>query len=403
MCISTFRQFLPYFFSIPFIISYWQELFADSTGYSLFLLHRELLLPEGGSLGAKHDSYNSSGLYDILRASGLKVQYDHHIRNLLRFRQVISHILIKTLREYRTLSPQEAAVLIDPAHADAMLVGESIEDAVPEEGAVLYDLRFSAEIPVPEEAVSDSAAKTKTDSGRMKNRPAGKSLCLLINLEAQKKFYQKYRLVTRGIFYGARMLSSQLGREFSHSNYQKLKKVCSIWICLNAPNSIGNSLTEYRITKHDEIGFMKEQENDYDKLSVILICLNTKKGLGKPGSLHHFLNVLLSPVMDVDEKERILSQIYGITIKDEIRKELVSMCNLGEAIEENALRKGRSQGRKEGKSAGKKEGQKIGRAERLVQNVEAAMKSFHLDLRTACEGLGSSLKEYEQAKKLLKG
>ena len=96
---------------------------------------------------------------------------------------------------------------------------------------------------------------------------------------------------------------------------------------------------------------------------------------------------------------------------DEIRKELVSMCNLGEAIEENALRKGRSQGRKEGlslgrregKSAGKKEGQKIGRAERLVQNVEAAMKSFHLDLRTACEGLGSSLKEYEQAKKLLKG
>ena len=78
---------------------------------------------------------------------------------------------------------------------------------------------------------------------------------------------------------------------------------------------------------------------------------------------------------------------------DEIRKELVSMCNLGEAIEENALRKGRSQGRKEGKSAGKKEGQKIGRAERLVQNVEAAMKSFHLDLRTPCGGLGSALKE----------
>ena len=71
------------------------------------------------------------------------------------------------------------------------------------------------------------------------------------------------------------------------------------------------------------------------------------------------------------------------------------MCNLGEAIEENALRKGRSQGRKEGK----KEGQKVGRAEKLVQNVEAAMKNFHLDLRTACEGLGSSLKEYERAKK----
>ena len=71
------------------------------------------------------------------------------------------------------------------------------------------------------------------------------------------------------------------------------------------------------------------------------------------------------------------------------------MCHLGEAIEENALKKGRKEG--------KKEGQKVGRAEKLVQNVEAAMKSFHLDLRTACEGLGSSLKKYERAKKLLKG
>ena len=161
--------------------------------------------------------------------------------------------------------------------------------------------------------------------------------------------------------------------------------------CMNAPNRIGNSLTEYRITKHDEIGYMAERETDYDKLSVILICLNTKKGLGEPGSLHHFLNVLLSPSMAPGKKEQILSQMYGITLKDEIRKELVSMCNLGEAIEENALKKG------------KKEGQKVGRAEKLVQNVEAAMKNFHLDLRTACEGLGSSLKEYERAKKLLKG
>lgn len=222
--------------------------------------------------------------YDALRTSGLKIQYDHHIRNLLRFRPVISHILMWTLREYRGLSAEEADALIDSAHPDTLLVGESIEDAIPDEGKVLYDLRFSADLPIPRKPVFES------------------SLCLLINLEAQKKFYQKYRLVTRGIFYGARMLSSQLGREFSHSNYQKLKKVCSIWICMNAPDCIGNSLTEYRISKYDEIGYIPEQEADYDKLSVILICLNTKKGLGKPGSLHHFLNVLLSPAIGTGRK-----------------------------------------------------------------------------------------------------
>lgn len=126
--------------------------------------------------------------YDALRASGLKVQYDHHIRNLLRFRPVISHILIRTLREYSGLSPLEASALIDPVHTEAMLVGESIEDAVPDEGEVLYDLRFSAEIPISEEAVPDSASKRNADCSRTENRATGKSLCLLINLEAQKSF-----------------------------------------------------------------------------------------------------------------------------------------------------------------------------------------------------------------------
>ena len=62
------------------------------------------------------------------------------------------------------------------------------------------------------------------------------------------------------------------------------------------------------------------------------------------------------------------------------------MCNLSEAIEEKALRRGR----------------KEGRAESLVKSVESAMKSFHVDLRTACEGLGFTLKEYYRAAELLK-
>ena len=47
-------------------------------------------------------------------------------------------------------------------------------------------------------------------------------------------------------------------------------------------------------------------------------------------------------------------------------------------------------------------GRKEGRAESLVKSVESAMKSFHVDLRTACEGLGFTLKEYYRAAELLK-
>ena len=66
------------------------------------------------------------------------------------------------------------------------------------------------------------------------------------------------------------------------------------------------------------------------------------------------------------------------------------MCNLGEVIEEEAMKKGKREGKREGK------------AENLVKSVESAMKSFHVDLRTACEGIGSSVEEYTQAAALVK-
>ena len=131
---------------------------------------------------------------------------------------------------------------------------------------------------------------------------------------------------------------------------------------------------------------------------MILVCLNTKKGPGEEGSLHHFLNVLLSPVLKPEEKAEIFSRVYGIKMEKEIRKELEGMCNLSGAIEEKALRRGRKEGRREGRREGKMEG----RAESLVKSVESAMKSFHVDLRTACEGLGFTLKEYYRAAELLK-
>ena len=117
------------------------------------------------------------------------------------------------------------------------------------------------------------------------------------------------------------------------------------------------------------------------------------------------MNVLLSPSMDIAEKERILSGVYGMELETTIRKELKEMCNLSEAIEEQALRKGRKAGRAEGRKAGRKEGRKegslLGDAARLVKSAEAAMKSFHVDLKTACEGIGASVEEYDRAAKLL--
>lgn len=110
----------------------------------------------------------------------------------------------------------------------------------------------------------------------------------------------------------------------------------------------GNAVIEYRIEKQDRDGIMPEARKSYDKLRVILICLNEEKDPGERGSLYRFLNTLLSFSLMPEEKEHILEEEYGINMEMEIREELEAMCNLSEAIEERGVERGMRQGLERG-------------------------------------------------------
>lgn len=275
-----------------------------------------------------------------LDAAGAKAQYDGHVKRILGNRQVLARILKGASEEFQEYSPEEIVGWIEPdieiegtalrpgetGKGKLLITGDSTESRIPGEGTISYDIRFRVYVP---------------GQGRRE------MVKLLMNVEAQKKFYLKYRIVTRGIFYGARMLSEQLDREFIDSEYGKLKKVYSIWICMNAPLHIGNALTEYWIGKRDIIGTMPEKKKNYDKLSVIIICLN-EKSKEKGGELHGFLNTLLSPRMNAARKKEVLLRDYGVEMEQEIGEELKQMCNLSEAIEEYAMREGVRKGVRKG-------------------------------------------------------
>lgn len=276
-------------------------------------------------------------LSEELEAARIKVQYDEHVKRVLGSRQVLARILRGAAAEYEGYSVEEIACWIDTdieiartplrpggkEEENGLITGDNTESKIPGEGSITYDIRFRAWIPGDE------------DPSMIK---------LLINIEAQKSFYLKYRIVTRGIFYGARMISEQLDREFTASDYNGLKKVYSIWICMNAPKKIGNAMTEYRITKRDIIGRMPERKASYDKLSVVIICLYGRKNIRRTRDLHGFLNTLLSSCLEAEEKEKILVQEYGMVMERDIGEELREMCNLSEAIEEQGIEQGIERG-----------------------------------------------------------
>ena len=213
--------------------------------------------------------------------------------------------------------PEISSERIEPGYTNSRITGEMNEDKIPDEGAVFFDIRFSVRI------------------GEIHRQ-----IKLIINIEAQKDFYPGYDIVTRGIFYGSRLISSQLGTEFSYSHYDDIKKVYSIWICMNAPATIGNAISKYSIKKTDYVSGIPDRVKGYDKLSVIIICLNETSE--NQSQLTAMLNTLLSSRLPVKEKIQNLENKFQIKVNNDLGKELNQMCNLSDLVEERGMEKGKS-------------------------------------------------------------
>lgn len=69
------------------------------------------------------------------------------------------------------------------------------------------------------------------------------------------------------------MISAQHGPIFTKSEYGKIRKVYSIWICTQPSDGFENTLTRYSIKPEQLIGEAQEETENYDLMSVVMICL----------------------------------------------------------------------------------------------------------------------------------
>ena len=168
-----------------------------------------------------------------------------------------------------------------------------------------------------------------------------KKIKLLINLEAQKDFTPGYDLVTRAVYYVARMISSQHGVEFTNSNYDDIKDVYSIWICPEAPRYAQNSITTFHLKQENLFGNFPTNHR-YDILNIIFVCLGDLSDPNAPRFLSMLSTLLSNKILPTDKK-RILEQEYHIPMTETIEKEIHDMCNLADAIEERGIKTGAQQ------------------------------------------------------------
>ena len=174
-----------------------------------------------------------------------------------------------------------------PKKSTDVIKGSNNEDSTLTEETLFYDVRFDAIAP-------KSADSTEQEE----------VIRLIINVEAQTKFKPEYPLTKRAIYYCSRMISAQHGPIFTKSEYGKIRKVYSIWICTQPSDGFENTLTRYSIKPEQLIGEVQEETENYDLMSVVMICL------GKPGTENHkgilkFMEVLLSSTRSGSEKKKI--------------------------------------------------------------------------------------------------
>ena len=240
---------------------------------------------------------------------------------------------MKTVDEFKGMKPEDvvkyiegepsiSVVPVEPGLANMektdatgqRIVGLNTENAEINEGLVRFDIIFYVRMP--------SVDDTKNGLSQ-----------IIVNIEAQKDEPTEYKILNRAIFYVSRLISSQKERDFVNTNYDDIKQVFSIWICMNMDD---NSLSHIHLTK-DEMLKPCTWKGNLDLLNIVLIGItNEIPEHDEKYEMHRLIGALLSSELKEQEKLDIIEHEYNIPISQEFREDVRIMCNLSTGIEERA-------------------------------------------------------------------
>ena len=203
---------------------------------------------------------------------------------------------------------------------DDKIEGLPTVDKSQKEGTVYFDIRFLVIHPV-----------------------SGELLEIFINIEIQNDDTPGYPIPKRGIYYAARMISSQRGTVFKDQEYGKIKKSVSIWVCEGTADYRSDTINRYAFTEECLRGDFHEEKQAYDLMTVVVLRLGNK-GVNSGDNAIRLLSKMFSTDLDYKEKLDALENEFQISASREISEEVQEVCNLSTGVFNKAYNKGYDSG-----------------------------------------------------------
>ena len=227
----------------------------------------------------KKEIFVDASIKKTVRASDKDAQYDEKAKKLLGHKIILAYILVNTIEEFREMNPKEVVNYIE---------GEPYISVIPVDSGMTNGKKKAGDNPGKE--LEDTKTTEQVSGLNTENSEINEGMIrfdiifyvrmkdgltqIIINVEAQKEEPRKYKIVNRAIFYICRIVSSQKGRDFVNSEYDDMKRVYSIWICMNTRE---NSLNKIAL-KNENVFGQSRWKDKYDMIHIVTIRLSQENG-----------------------------------------------------------------------------------------------------------------------------
>lgn len=309
-------------------------------------------------------AYN--GLMDVrdeilLMAVAGEEKYDQAVKALFNNPKILAPILKMSVWELGEMTVEEiAATIVEVSGTEAVdgtsaaaVANQNVEMGSLSDKVIFFDVHLKMRNP-----------RLSTDEI---------TVFLFIDIEPQNSAYASrlgYPVIKRALYHVARLLSRQLGIVTEETDYGKLSKCYSIWICNDVPKEQRNTMARFHVNKEDLIGESGDKEEDYDLMEVILI--RRGEDVFTDGIFDYLAGLFSSDVERMDRHSHIKGDEKTV-------EEVKNLGGYGKALAE----KSRAIGLEEGQAIGLKKGQEIGKAEerqdifdRIIKNLMSKDQSI---------------------------